>query len=331
MKALPEGPSVDRRVELVSQWQDRLASAESLAAASTRFRWMHLARVRLYRFLLSCYGSRQWREDMRDEARMASTTAELELPLVGKPPKSVGAIQAVLKAVHTAQDHMPPAGPLTGGLEPQMYVAVTGTDARMDVGRCETYLLDSGLHPRVVGRGRRLTVEVPHHELRQAQALIDSRRDLLRPRLKTSLDKLRHNPPVPEETQMLFVGLLMVAPVSGMAVLTVAALLLGDQISILGLPGLGGLFLGTFLIVVQITLLWYVLAPRWRTKVGLTARRRTAIGVCWLCIGLPAALVIIAAMRAPLVESLSSPPAILAITLTLIVLIAISFDLAIRR
>ena len=54
---------MDRRVEIVSQWRARLASAESLAAESPRLRWIHLARVRLYRFLLSCYSSGQWRED----------------------------------------------------------------------------------------------------------------------------------------------------------------------------------------------------------------------------------------------------------------------------
>lgn len=326
---------MNRRTELVSQWRDHLASAEHLADGTARFRWFHSARVRLYRFLLACYGSGQWREDAREDSSLPSTTAEFELPLEGKPPKSARAIQSVLKAVHTAQDHAPPVGPLTGGLDPETYMAVTDSDARMDVERCETFLLDNGFHPRVVGRGRRLTVEVPYHELREAESLLDSRRELLRPVLKSNIDKLLHNPPLPEETQMMIVGLVLIAPVMGMATLTLGALLLGDRIGGIGIQGLIGLFLGAFLVVAEISLLWYVLAPRWRNTMTLATRRRVAMAVFWLSVGVPAAFVIAFAIQkmadSGVVLSPLSPAAVPAIVLTLIGLIAIAFDWLQRR
>ncbi|HUE73811.1 MAG TPA: hypothetical protein VMP01_23225 [Pirellulaceae bacterium] len=326
---------MNRRTELVSQWRERLASAEHLADGTPRFRWIHSARVRLYRFLLSCYSSGQWREDARENASVPFTATEVELPLDGKPPKSVGKIQSVLKAVHSAQDHAPPAGPLTGGLDPQTYMAVTDSDARMDVARCETFLLDNGFHPRVVGRGRRLTVEVPYHELREAEALLESRREWLRPILKSNLDKLLHKPPLPEETQMLIVGLVLIAPVMGVATLVVGSLLVGWLFGELSPYGLAGLFLGGFLVAANISLVWYFHGPRWRNRMSLATRRRMAVAVCWLCAGVPAAFVIAFAIwgmpHGPLVQSLTSPPVILATMLTVIGLIAIGFEWLLRR
>jgi hypothetical protein len=326
---------MNRRTELVAQWRDRLACAEHLADGTARFRWIHSARVRLYRFLLACYSSGQWREDAREDARVPGTMAELELPLEGKPAKSAGAIQSVLKALHTAQDHAPPVGPLTGGLDRETYMAVTDSDARMDVARCETFLLDNGFHPRVVGRGRRLTVEVPYHELRAAEALIDSRRELLRPVLKSNIDKLLHKPPLPEETQMMIVGLVLIGPVMGLAALIVGTALMGGEVGGISALGAVGVFLTVFLIVAQISLLWYYFAPRWRTICSLATRRRIAMAVFWLCVGVPAAFVIAATLQAlpdgALAQSLNNPAAVPAIVFTLIAVIAIAFDWLVRR
>ncbi len=327
---------MNRRYEIVSQWQERLVSAEHLADGTARFRWIHLARVRLYRFLLSCYGSGQWRSGMQDDADASPAVHHDEvLPLAGKPPKSAGAIQSVLKSVHNAQDHPPPVGPLTAGLNPETYMAVTDSDARIDVERCETFLLDNGFHPRVVGRGRRMTVEVPYCELREAEALVDSRREMLRPRLITTIDRLRHNNPLPSETQALVVGLMLVAPIVGLALMLLGMLLLGGRDGGLGAGTLAGLLLTAFIIVTEISLLWYFFAPRWPGSFSLATRRRIAMAVFWICVGVPAALVIAVAIvvfrSGPVVQSLMSPAGILAIVFTVIGLIAISLNPVVRR
>lgn len=316
-----------RRSQLVGQWQNRLQAAEQLSAETARFRWFHLARVRLYRFLLSCYGSGQWRSGIEDADGLRRSPPAQDFPalqlLEGKPPKSVGAIQSVLKAVHNAQDHSPPVGPLVGGLDPQTYMAVTSSDAKIDVERCEQFLLSQGLHARVVGRGRRMTVEVPYAELSRAEVLVDAQRDMLRPVLKTSADKLRQNPPFPEETQMLVVGLTLIAPVVGMAAVAIGASVLNylpESVSVGWI--LAGLFLGGFIAVAEISLLWYVVGPRWRKGVTLATRRRIARAVWCLCIGVPAALVVTLAIvefhASPVVQSLlTSKAAVTALVLTL--------------
>jgi hypothetical protein len=221
--------------ELVSQWQERLASAEDLARSTARFRWIHLARVRLYRFLLACYGRGQWRTGATEAEQLPAEGVVSQYEASewsGKPPKTVGAIQSVLKSVHNAQDRAPPVGPLVDGLDPDTFLAVTSSDARIDVEKCERFLIDRGFHPRVVGRGRRMTVEVPYAELKAAEALVDAHRQMLRPVLKTRADKLRQHPVLPEETQMLVVGVMLIAPVVGLAALSMGAALLKDQLSV---------------------------------------------------------------------------------------------------
>ncbi len=325
---------MDRRTELVSQWQDRLTSAEQLADGTAQFRWIHLARVRLYRFLLACYGSGLWREDVRENGGLPPATAELDFPLEGKPPKSAGAIQSVLKAVHTAQDHPPPAGPLTGGLDPESYMAVTDSNARIDVARCEQFLSDNGFHPRVVGRGRRMTVEVPYCELRQAEALVDGNRQALRPpRATTTLAKIWQKHPLPEESQIVLIGLFLIAPVIGLTIFGIGLTVIQNQLVEVAPGALFGLVLGAIFSALLATLLWYVAARRWMTTMSLASRRKTAMAVICICIGAPAAVLLSAASYAnpPALQSLASPPAIVAILLTLAVFIAIFWEELVRR
>jgi hypothetical protein len=281
-----------QRSELVSQWQERLTAAEDLAQSTAQFRWFHLARVRLYRFLLSCYGGGQWRTGANEAADSATNDVASECQptqWAGKPPKSVGAIQSVLKSVHGAQVHPPAPGPLVAGLDPDTYLAVTATDARIDVEKCEQFLIDRGFCPRVVGRGRRRTVEVPYAELNAAEALVDAHREMLRLALTTRADKLRQHPVVPDETQVLMVGVMLIAPIVGVAALAMGAALLKGQLSPVGIAAL---CLGAFIAVAEASLLWYFVGPRWRTLVPLGRRRMIALVVFWAGVGIPAALIV---------------------------------------
>ena len=291
------------RYELVTQWQERLAAAQELAQSTARFRWIHLARVRLYRFLLTCYGRGQWRTGDADTDRSpsASMAAGCESSSwAGKPPKSAGAIQSVLKSVHNAQDRPPPVGPLAGGLDPDTYLAVTSSDARIDVEKCEDFLIGRGFHPRVIGRGRRRTVEVPYAELKAAEALVDAHREMLRPMLITRADKLRQYPVLPEETQMLVVGLILIAPLAGLGALALGAALLKDQLN----SGTAiGLFLSAFVAVVEVSVLWYFFGPHLRECHPLGRRRMIAQAVFWGGVGISISLI----MAAWFIENWNDP------------------------
>ena len=283
---------MNQRSELVSQWQDRLSAAEDLARTTPRLRWFHLARVRLFRFLLACYGSGQWRtarEEMEDSRADDRSKEDEPAEWAGKPPKSVGAIQSVLKSVHNAQNRAPPVGPLVNGLEPEAYLAVTASDARIDAAKCEQFLIERGFHPQVIGRGRRMTVEVPYAELKAAEALIDVHRETLRP--VTKLEILSQQQVIPEETQMVWVGLLLAAPVAGMGALVTGSLFLQER---LNLGALVGLFLASFIAVAYASLLWYFFGPRLRGAVPLGRRRLISLGVFWASVGIPAALIVAA-------------------------------------
>src|SRR6187402_3351886 len=97
------------RHELVSDWQCRLAVADSLDAGAVRQpAWLARVQQRLYRFLLSLYGSGHWRASARsgeeieappDARALTMFEAPEVLPLAGKPAKETGKIRAVLKSV----------------------------------------------------------------------------------------------------------------------------------------------------------------------------------------------------------------------------------------
>lgn len=123
------------RDKLISDWRERLAAAEAVdTTAESRPAWLARLQIRLYRFLLSLYGDAEWttmppRRAVPKSAADQQTGAVIfdssaALPLAGKPPKSLGQIQAVLKSVVNAQSQAPPAGPLTGGLLPESWVTV---------------------------------------------------------------------------------------------------------------------------------------------------------------------------------------------------------------
>ena len=324
------------RSEIVSQWQDRLSAAEELAHSTARFRWIHLARVRLYRFLLACYGRGQWRTgaDEAEQTPAEGVVSRYEASKwSGKPPKTVGAIQSVLKSVHNAQDRAPPVGPLVGGLDPEAYLAVTASDARIDVEKCENFLIERGFHPRVIGRGRRRTVEVPYAELKAAEALVDAHREKLRLVFQSPAERLAQQPVVADETAIVVLGLVLFAPVAGLFVMAIGTVVLQGPLN--EWAG-GGLFLAGFLAAAEISLLCYVIGAPRSSKWTLAARRRLAMGVFWLGIGVPAALVIAAGIveyqSNPVVQSLvASPAAIIAVALTVIGLVALAFDWYVRR
>jgi hypothetical protein len=291
-----------RQTELVSQWQEQLSAAEELADGTPRFRWLHAARVRLYRFLLRCYGSGQWRSAVNDEVDpldvepAAPPVAVQDEPTRwhGKPAKTAGKIQAVLKSVHNAQDREPQRGPLlAGGIDGSAYVTVTSSGAKVDARKCKEFLRCHGIEARAIIRGRERIVEVPYADLQTASALVDANREhlrLVRPRLtlKTTFAAVRHKATVPTETQLTVVSILLLLPLFGFC-LAVGADTILEGSTYDGVPysfeplALTAIVLAAGLLLVGVALVGYVLSSRRLPELSAAVRRR-CVAIAFACI-----------------------------------------------
>jgi hypothetical protein len=178
------------RDELIADWRQRLAAAEETAATTPRSAWLARMQIRLYRFLLACYGSASWQPPREQPRRLPLVFDSAEAQsLEGKPAKAPGQIRSVLTAVAKAQDDPHAPGPLAAGLDYDSYVVVAAASSKLKVHRCVELLARKGLHPRLCQRGDDQTVEVPAHERHEAFAIVESNRQRL------------HEPPKTPRTQ----------------------------------------------------------------------------------------------------------------------------------
>lgn len=282
-----------RPQQLVSQWQSRLATAERLAAGSLRLRWLHLAQARLYRFLLSCYGSGQWRTGLSDDQPRPLIVDELTefSSATGKPPKGAGKIQAVLKSVQNAQDHPPEVGPWTEGIDPNTYMAVTDNESKIDVERCREFLEAQGLRVRIIGRGRQRVVAVPYCQLDAAAALVDRYRNRLRPFRTRSIVAFPSRPVFTLEARLFaaIVGILFVASIG--VIFTAMALPAGE----LGFGAIIGLLIAAVVAVAEASLIaTFLFIRKSRPALSIDARTAVAKAARFTIIAVPVALGIVA-------------------------------------
>ena len=169
------------RDKLISDWRERLAAAEAVdTTAESRPAWLARLQIRLYRFLLSLYGDAEWTttpprravpKSAADEATAAVIfDSSAALPLAGKPPKSLGQIQAVLKSVANAQTQAPPAGPLKGGLPPESWVtvALAATKHWHRINHLAESLQRRGVETRLRHHGSRYVLEVHASDFEKA-------------------------------------------------------------------------------------------------------------------------------------------------------------------
>ena len=63
------------RPKLVQDWNRRLAAAEAEGAQKHSLKWLYQMRVRLYRFLLSCYRQQDWRADKPSTLKLTGGTS----------------------------------------------------------------------------------------------------------------------------------------------------------------------------------------------------------------------------------------------------------------
>ena len=169
------------RQAVIDRWQQCLAESESLSAEPpSRFSFYHRVRVRLYRFLLACYGSGEWRADESaptdaGESPLPSSMPLVETagPLAGKPPKAGESIRTVLEHIHTANEgaasatsisDRPPASPR--GSRRRLRAPAFIRSAAVSL------LRRRGGQARLVRRGDDVIVEVPRDDLDKALQLI---------------------------------------------------------------------------------------------------------------------------------------------------------------
>ena len=164
------------RGKLVQDWNRRLAAAEAEGARKNSLKWLYQMRVRLYRFLLSCYRQGDWRADepsvaadetLADVPR-GDTTTILDCPLDGKPAKHAGKMQAVLKSVSAAQDHPAESGPLLGGIAADEWVVAVSVRDKLKMDTCGRLLERFGISAVNTGR----EIKVRHCDLEQAIELV---------------------------------------------------------------------------------------------------------------------------------------------------------------
>ena len=173
------------RDKLIADWRGRLHAAEELLAAGPRYAWLARMRIRLFRFLLSCYAKEAWRTSpyahrvkSKTDDVAAADSVVFDAPeaalLHGKPAKGAGKIQAVLKSVAGAQDHPPAMGPLTNGIPQDCWVTVALYDDDETPYQLAQQLEFEGLACRVRICGPNTAVDVPSAHRKQALLIIRS-------------------------------------------------------------------------------------------------------------------------------------------------------------
>ena len=170
------------REQLISDWRQELTAAEASAAASPRLAWLARMKVRLYRFLLACYGGSDWQPPATETISQIGSSSQAVFDsaqaaeLAGKPAKSEVEIRSVLTAVAKAQDDPHAPGPLAGGLDHDSWVVVAAASSKLKLGQSLRLLWAAGLHPRACYRGDDRMIEVPACERHEAFEVIEQNR-----------------------------------------------------------------------------------------------------------------------------------------------------------
>jgi hypothetical protein len=189
--------------QLLTHWRTRLADSQNeYAHGSPHLQWLRRAYIRVYRFLLSQYGSTS-SEDMPsrsvEEATEEPFLAPASLmPLVdntpdhrGRPPKTVGRIQNVLKGIHNANDRDDEPGPLAQGLPGTVWLTVAARRERWIPEKCVRFLQQRGIPARKTARSDDVVVEVARRDFEAAAHLLHEARPYLTERKPPSRPMLR--------------------------------------------------------------------------------------------------------------------------------------------
>ena len=161
------------RDKLLAEWRERLHAAESLLAESPRYAWLGQMRVRLYRFLLACYGKKPWRTTPANASPQCVVFDAPDAALLhGKPARPAAKIQSVLKSVAESQDAAAEVGPWMKGLDADSWVIVATRASKIDPTRLQRLLDWLGIASRRRAYGTDEAVEVARIDLPNARAIV---------------------------------------------------------------------------------------------------------------------------------------------------------------
>jgi hypothetical protein len=182
------------REQLIAEWRERLAAAETAPAEpTTRPAWLVRVKIRLYRFLLSLYGDGDWSASPQQATEPPSLVFDSSdaSALEGKPAKDEERIRAALTAVASAKANVPELGPLADGLPADSWVVAATTKHHWLAREAFQLLRNNGLHPRLRDQGRESRIEVQAGERSEAFALIGDWRSKVRP--TTAVVRIQHD------------------------------------------------------------------------------------------------------------------------------------------
>ena len=180
------------RMRVIDRWRTRLtANQRSAAECPAHRRWVHRIYVRVYRFLISCYGAGEWQPDTDAESAPGEEPSRMEFVdntegAQGTRPKSADRIRATLDAVHDARENPPSAGKRGFGLNYSDWVAVASKSSLVSPRRLVQLLCSYGLEARQVRRGDDVIVEVFAGRLDEAMELLERHRPSLRIRRRSA-------------------------------------------------------------------------------------------------------------------------------------------------
>ncbi len=238
------------RGKLVQDWNRRLAAAEADGAKKHSLKWLYQMRVRLYRFLLSCYRQGDWRadepsistEDTFADASHGETTTILDCPLDGRPAKHAGKMLAVLKSVSAAQDHPAETGPLLGGIAADEWVIVVSARDELRMERCQDLLRQHGIASTWTLQDE-ITVRL--FDLERARRLIRTYQETLKVRIPLPLDLPPRQPVAAVSPWPVCQAALIAAPISAVSLLLLTQCLL----VLMREPLLQGPYIGSWLAI----------------------------------------------------------------------------------
>jgi hypothetical protein len=161
------------RDKLIANWRHELHAAQDAIAIAPQQAWLARMKVRLYRFLLACYAKSPWTTTPRSPDQSESVVFDQPEAqfLHGKPAKSAGKIQAVLKSVASAQSP-PKPGPIAVGAGEHSYILIASESKTCDTLKLYATLKREGLGVRHVVRDGRDVVEVAAPEFHRARWLM---------------------------------------------------------------------------------------------------------------------------------------------------------------
>lgn len=161
------------RDKLLADWRQQLHAAESLLAESPRYAWLGRMRVRLYRFLLACYGKQPWRTTPVSASPECVVFDAPDAALLhGRPARPAAKIQSVLKSVAGAQDAAVETGPWAKGLAANSWVIVATRGSNIDPTRLQRLLEWLGIASQRRAYGTDEAVEVARSDLHSARVIV---------------------------------------------------------------------------------------------------------------------------------------------------------------